>query len=98
MGDRYLMAGTVLTGDEVRAIRPTNRSSLIDKNFIAVWPVDASQFAGPPAVRHVVPRGFGRYDVVEGRKLNDEWLDKEAAFALAGLPLPSDAENGKNAH
>lgn len=40
--------------------------------------------AEPP--RHVVHRGRGHYDVIEGRKLNDEPLSQGEAEALATSP------------
>jgi len=96
MGDRSLPRGTVLSRDEVMSIRISNRGSLIDKGYLSVWPRDAiaQQVAqhSEPQERHVVNCGFGRYDVVEGRKLNEQYLDKESAYLLAGKPLPA---NGK---
>jgi hypothetical protein len=41
------------------------------------------------AERHVSARGFGKWDVIEGRKVNDKPLTREEAHKLAGLPPPS---------
>jgi hypothetical protein len=89
-GARRLQNGDVLTGDEVRAIRPANRSAFIDKGYIVPWPIEAAQMAPQAGVeRFVKPLGFGRgYDVIEGRKVNDEPLSKEEACALAGIEPP----------
>lgn len=92
MGGKRLLAGHILTGDEVRSIRTSNRNSLVDKGFLLLWPKDAGSAPGEPPpgfVRFVKPLGFGRgYDVIEGRKLNEEPLSKEEAHELAGIPLP----------
>jgi hypothetical protein len=95
MGDRRLRNGDVLTGDEVRSIRPANRSAFIDKGYIVPWPIEAvslhvAQQPAEPVSRFIRPLGFGRgYDVIEGRKVNDEPLmTKEEAQALAGIELP----------
>lgn len=91
MGGKRLLSGHNLTGDEVRSIPHANRVALVEKGFLVLWPVDAGNGPGQqPAgnVRFVRPIGFGRYDVIEGRKLNDEYLDKESAYALAGIEMP----------
>jgi hypothetical protein len=95
MGEKSLPRGTVLSREEVMSIRISNRSSLIDKGYLSVWPKEAvaqQANASAPQERHVVNCGFGRYDVVEGRKLNEQHLDRESAYLLAGKPLPA---NGK---
>lgn len=93
MGDRFLKNGDTLTGDEVRSIRPANRSAFIDKGYIVPWPIEAVASVaaqGQPLDRFVRPLGFGRgYDVIEGRKINDEPLTKEEAHALAGIEPPA---------
>lgn len=98
-GERRLVHGDTLTGDQVRSIRPTNRSSLVDKGYLMLWPKGQNESVPGAAEveRHVVARGFGRYDVIEGRKLNTEGLlTKEEAYALAGKPMPEDG-NGNGA-
>ena len=96
MGDKFLPRGTKLSREEVMSIRISNRGSLIDKGYLMVWPKEAAdqQITQPavPMEKHVINCGFGRYDVVEGRKINEQWLDKESAYLLAGKPLPT---NGK---
>lgn len=81
MGERQLHRGDRLTGDEVRSMRVANRMSLIDKGFLAVWPV-ATPVAIEGAEFHLIDRRFGLYDVIEGTKLNNEKLTKEGAEAL----------------
>ncbi len=97
MGEKSLPRGTVLSREQMLSIRTSNRSSLIDKGYLSVWPKEAiaqqvAQHVSEPQERHVVNCGFGRYNVVEGRKLNEQALDKESAYLLAGKPLPA---NGK---
>ncbi len=98
MGEKSLPRGTVLSREEVMSIRIANRSALIDKGYLSVWPREAiaqqvaQQHSSEPQERHVVNCGFGRYNVVEGRRLNEQALDRESAYLLAGKPLPA---NGK---
>lgn len=51
-------------------------------------PTERATSDGGLLARHVVPLGFGRYDVVQGTKLNEKAVDRQTAFALAGTPLP----------
>ncbi len=82
MGARYLIANTKLTAQEVMSINPANRMSLIDKGYLAVWPkIDAAPAA--KGERFTVHTGGGRYDVIEGRRLNEDSLSKEEAHALS---------------
>ena len=86
MGDRYLMRGTALSREEICRIPTQNRNALIDKGYIHVQLKGVeSAVAGE---RFVVSLGFGRFDVVEGKKLNDKHLSREAAYALAKIPMP----------
>ncbi len=100
MGDRTLPRGTVLTREQIVGIRTANRSSLIDKGYLMVWPREALSSGQPvvtePQERHVVNIGFGRWNVIEGRKLNQEPLDKESAHLLAGLPLNGNGKETSN--
>lgn len=83
-GDRVINAGTALSGDEIRAFR--NHREMIRTGRIETWPADPR--AGGPAggQRFVVSIGFGKFDVIEGRKLNDAPLTKAEAAKLAGRP------------
>jgi len=80
----YLRGGDRLSGDEVRAIPIANRSALIDSHFLEVFPTSGylPPSDGPNGELYMVHRGAGMYDVIEGRRLNDEPLEKEAAEAL----------------
>ena len=97
-GSRRLLAGTVLSRDEILSMAYLNRNALIEKGLLVIWPPQSRQGAaseGQPAIggqtsgeRFVVPLGFGRYDVVQGRKLNDGPIGREDAYNLAGIEQP----------
>jgi hypothetical protein len=81
-GGQYLKAGTKLSADEVRSIPMVNRRALSVSGALDIYPVAP----GVPAAdfdRYVIHRGGGHYDVIAGRKLNDEPLTKADAEALA---------------
>lgn len=87
-GGKELLNGMVLSAGEVENLRPTNRKALIDNGFIQVFPKPMrshleSDLDATPVQRHAVSIGFGRWDVIEGKKVNAEPLTKEQAFALA---------------
>jgi hypothetical protein len=75
LGAGAVLAGASLTGDQVRALPIANRRAFVDSGFLEIWPVGGE--------RHVVPRGGGKFDVIEGRKLNDAPLSLEDAKELA---------------
>jgi hypothetical protein len=88
-------AGEVLDRATVLAIRGANRAALINQGKIVVFPLgnavvmaDVTVTEQAPEIehaqRHVVSRGFGKYDVIAGTILNAEPLDKDSALALAG--------------
>lgn len=103
MNGDIVRVGTTMTREQVMAMNAVNRAHLLDR-FLLVWPkpvvglASAADLGAGPAERvthsaessrFVVPLGFGRgYDVVEGVKLNQKAVDRETAFALAGMPLP----------
>src|ERR1700682_6521465 len=81
MGSERVLSGKVLTREQIVRMPHGNRNALIEKGFLAVWPPTSGQ--GPVAPqqapiakpanggteRFVCALGFGRYDVVEGRKV-----------------------------
>ena len=79
-GGEIILAGHVFSGEELRSFRSANLRALIDKGVIEVWPKHA--IAGERGARFPIHQGFGKYDVVEGRKLNTEPLTREQAQAL----------------
>ena len=79
---KYLKPGTELSRDEILAMPHANRQALIDSTYLEVWPAPkVSPIEG--ASRHVISRGFARFDVIYGVKLNKEPLTKDEADALA---------------
>jgi len=80
---RYLKAGTKLTADEVRAIPMVNRRALAVSGALDIYPVAAAAEPQADFDRYVIHRGKGEYDVIAGKKLNDEPLNKADAEALA---------------
>lgn len=92
--DRLVM-GTMLDQEHLRMLPPANRNALIENRFIQVWPLMAKDGAAAvarapvplvPHERHVISRGFGKFDVIEGRKLNADPLTKDQAEAMAKPP------------
>ncbi|MGH6821930.1 MAG: hypothetical protein ACREC4_00310 [Methylocella sp.] len=59
-----------------------NYRSMIENRILEVWP-DIGSTTPIDGERYVVSLGFGRFAVIEGRKLNDAPLTKEQAAALA---------------
>lgn len=80
-GDRELTTRDRLTADEVRSIPLANLNALINTGKIELWPAAPEQMF--VAERFAVNRGFGKWDVIEGRKLNETSLTKIEAEALA---------------
>lgn len=94
-GGVRMTPGTLLTAEFIKAMPAANRSLLIDRNYIQVWPKadgavspPASSAGGPRVERHVVPLGFGRYGVCEGTFINDKPMKRADAYALAGKQEP----------
>lgn len=74
MGGEHVGPGRQLTRDEVLALPVNNRQALIDQGRLDVYP--------PGGELHLISRGFGKYDVIQGSKLNIEPLSKEQAQAM----------------
>ena len=86
-GNMRMKAGEHLSADEVRAIPLANRRALANSGFIEVYPtrtvVVHKEAAAKPGDRFIVQVGKGQFNVIEGRRLNDQPLTREAAEALA---------------
>ena len=63
-----------------------NRRALEESKVIRWHSQAVSQQRNQTVSAHVVHRGGGRFDVIEGIVINDEPLTKEQADALAGVP------------
>lgn len=87
-GNVRMKAGDHLTADEVRSIPPANRRALASSGFIEVYPqrvqVVQREAAAVPGDRFIVQVGKGQFNVIEGRRLNDQPLSREDAEKLAG--------------
>jgi hypothetical protein len=79
---RRYKPGEALTADKIKSFH--NHRRMIEIGKIAVYP-PAQNASAPIEQRHVVSAGFGRFDVFEGRKVNDRPLTKDEAEALAAL-------------
>jgi len=94
---KYVLAGTEFTREQLlKGFRPLNLQALMEQGAIRCWPLSkgaADSKASPgcdpaasgdaePAERFSFHEGFGKYSVIEGRKLNPEPLTKEQAMAL----------------
>lgn len=87
-GQKKLPMGHRLSREEVLSIPLANRNSLIENRFLQVLFRDpgATAVAASSAdqmTRYAVHQGRGRYDVIEGRKLNTEPLTEAQAKDLA---------------
>lgn len=88
-GGKKLTPGTQLTAEEILKFPTLNRMALAEKRYIDLFPKNPNAVSGDgKSQRYVVSAGFGRFHVIEGRKLNDEALDREQAYALAGTSPP----------
>lgn len=110
-GGKLMRTGETMTAEQIVAINPANRTSLIGR-FIDVWPKPAgvaSSSAGKAdraeratdasaMTRHVVPLGFGRYHVIQGELLTENAVTREEAYALAGIPLPPSKTRREKEH
>jgi hypothetical protein len=80
--ERLYKVGEPLTAAKIKSFH--NHKRMIDIGKIAVYPpCPTTAPALAPSERHVVSAGFGRFDVFEGRKLNDKSLTKDEADKLA---------------
>lgn len=83
LGGRQVIPGDMLSEAEYHSIRPANRASLEDRDYIRAFP----KMAPGEIERIVVYRGGGKFDVYQGAgivKLNADPLTKDEANILAG--------------
>jgi hypothetical protein len=79
LGPRTMTAGETLTAEQVLAIPKRNRQALINLGKIELYP------ASPVAAgsrRFAIHMGMGRFDVIEGHKLNAVPMSREEAEAM----------------
>jgi hypothetical protein len=80
-----LKPGTEISPDEALSWPIANKRALEEGQAVR-WhslATGASRHASDASGRHVVNRGFGKFDVIEGTVINAEPLSKEEAEALA---------------
>lgn len=77
-----LMAGDVLTREQLKSMPVTNLRALIDNHTIETWP-----WRPPVGEIHVVHIGRGLHHVYEGERLTPEPISKEEAEALAATRM-----------
>lgn len=75
---KYTKRGDNLTAAQVLSINLPNRRALIDSNFIEVYP-KAAPVGGE---RFIVAVAKNQYNIIEGRILNAEPLNREEADRL----------------
>lgn len=82
---RQLKRGDHLGADEVLSIPIANRRALADAGYINIYPKRAAtvQPRSGKDERFVIMTGKNEFGVIEGRKINDRPLSKEAAEKLA---------------
>jgi hypothetical protein len=79
LGTETKVSGQTLTREQVLAIPTANRNALLSQKIIELYPV-APLAEGQR--RFVIHMGMGKFDVIEGRKLNDEPLSRAEAEAM----------------
>ena len=85
LGTEPVKTGETLTRGQVLAMPTNNRQSLIDNGYIVLYPI-------PPNPVHVISKGFGKYDIIQGQLLA-EGLTKEQAEAFMPGSGPGDPAN-----
>lgn len=77
----WVRPGTRLTREELLKLPRTNLQALVDTDKVHLFPPAPGQIDGMGEM-HLVSRGFGKFDVFQGRRVNEEPLSKEEAEAL----------------
>lgn len=94
------MRGHELTHDVLARMPAANRNALIENRFISVFPksvtvlnraVEHVPIADGTGEMHVIAKGFGKWDVIQGTVLGSG-LTREEANALAGKTAPVASE------
>lgn len=79
LGPRTVLSGETLTAEQVREIPSANLKAFVNIGVLELYPMapvpkDARRFA--------IHMGMGKFDVIEGYKLNDKPLTRGEAEAL----------------
>lgn len=73
--------GMNMTRAELLALPRGNLQALVDTSKLVLYPPTPA-LLGELGQLHAVHLGFGKYDVIEGRRLNESELTKEEAEAM----------------
>lgn len=75
-----------LSREFLLAMPPANRDAMVDARQIEIYPRSVLRSGGAPpkGEKHLVTRGFGKYDVIQGSIIGTG-MTKEAALALIGV-------------
>lgn len=83
LGPRTVTIGETLTAEQVREIRPANLKAMVNQGKLELYPLS------PAAIgtrRFAIHMGMGKFDVIEGVKVNASPLTRAEAEAM----LPAD--------
>lgn len=83
LGPRTVLANEVLTAEQVREIPTTNLKALVNVGYLELYPMAP---VPKEARRFAIHMGMGKFDVIEGQKLNASPLTQDEAYAM----LPKD--------
>lgn len=81
MGTKQIRAGTMLTETQLANMTRANLRALIESGFLAPWP-KGGVIQAQALARFARHRGFGEWDVIEGRLLNTDPMPREMAQEL----------------
>lgn len=87
-GDEYLKAGTNLSAEKYLSMGRANRAALVDSDYLAPYPkapiATPAEFQGPkiPLERFIVGVADKKFNVIEGRLLNEEPVSRQEADKL----------------
>ena len=87
-GGQSVLPGTKLTREQLLTMPLRNLEALAGANFLDIFPLTVNDSSAAPL--HVIHRGSGRYDVIQGHVLNAEALTREQAESMAGT-IPAQA-------
>lgn len=78
-GSEWVKPGTDISRNELLSMPRGNLQAMVDGGRIQLYPPTPAMLGGVGEL-HMISRGFGKYDIIEGRVLNEEpYTSKEAA-------------------
>jgi hypothetical protein len=79
LGDRTMMRGDALTAEQCRSIPRQNLKAFVNTGVLELFPASPIPEGSQ---RYAVHMGMGKFDVIEGRKLNTKPLTRAEADAM----------------